>query len=237
MNSRKLSAIIRRELSAYFSSPIGYIVLFAYFAVGGFFYWLIVTRYRSASMAPVFQNLIFIFIFITPLITMRLWSEEEKNGTAELLITSPLTLWEIVLGKYLGACVFLAAMSSVTLIYLVIIMGLGNPDMLPILANYLGYFLGVMAFFSMGLLASTISENQIVAAVLSFGILLLLWVVGVAGESASGAFGEFLKYISVLSHTDDFFKGIIDLSHVFYLLSLIFVGLFFSVKVLESKRS
>ncbi len=237
MNSRKLLAIVRRELGAYFASPIGYIVLFIYFLVGGFFFWLIVTKSRMASMMPIFQNLMFVFLFISPLITMRLWSEEEKTGTAELLKTSPLTVWEIVLGKYLGACSFLAAMSSVTLIYLAIIMSLGNPDMMPILANYIGYFLGVMVFFSVGLLASTLSENQIVSAVISFGSLLLLWIIGVAGDSVPGILGDFLKYISVFSHTDDFFKGVIDLSNVVYLLSLIFMGLFFSVKVLESKRS
>jgi ABC-2 type transport system permease protein len=190
-----------------------------------------------ASMAPVFQNLMFVFLFISPLITMRLWAEEEKNGTAELLKTSPLTVWEIVLGKYLGACTFLGVMSSVTLVYLAIIMSLGNPDMMPILANYMGYFLGVMVFFAVGLFASTLSENQIVSAVIAFGMLLLLWVIGVAGESVSGVLGDLLKYLSVFSHTDDFFKGIIDLSNVIYLSSLIFVCLFLSVKVLESKRS
>ncbi len=237
MNARKLFAIVRREFSAYFASPLGYILLFAYYLIGGYFFWLIVSRTRAATMSYIFQNLTFIFLFTSPLITMRLWSEEEKNGTAELLKTSPLTLWEIVVGKYLGACSFFLVMSAGTLVYLVFILSLGNPDLLPLLSNYLGYFLAVMAFFAIGLFASTISENQIVAAIISFGVLLILWVIGVAGESAGGNLGDFLKYVSILSHTDDFYKGVIDLSHVFYLLSLIFMGLFFSVKVLESKRS
>lgn len=237
MNSRKLFAIVRRELGAYFSSPLGYIVMFAYSFIGGYFFWLIVNRTHAASMTYIFQNLMFVFLFTSPLITMRLWSEEEKNGTAELLKTSPLTLWEIVLGKYLGACSFFLVMSCVTLVYLTFILALGNPDIMPLFANYLGYFLGVMAFFSLGLFASTISENQIIAAIISFGLLLLLWVLGVAGDSVPGVMGQFLKYIAILSHTDDFFKGVIDLSNVFYLSSLIFLGLFFSVKVLESKRS
>jgi len=120
---------------------------------------------------------------------------------------------------------------------LAFIFALGNPDVMPLFANYLGYFLGVMAFFSIGLFASTITENQIVSAIVSFFVLLLLWVIGVAGDGVSGPAGDFLKYVSIMSHTDDFFKGIIDFSHVFYLLSLIFLGLFLSVKVLESKRS
>jgi ABC-2 type transport system permease protein len=184
-----------------------------------------------------FSNTMFVFFITTPLVTMRLWSEEEKNGTAELLKTSPLTIWEIVIGKYLGACCFFLVMSSVTLVYLAFILTLGNPDLMPLLANYLGYFLGVMAFFSIGLLASTLSENQIVSAIISLVVLLGLWVIGYAGNLVQGPFGDVLKYISVLTHTEDFFKGVIDLSHVFYLLSLIFLGLFFSVKVLESKRS
>jgi ABC-2 type transport system permease protein len=237
MNSRKLFAIVRRELEAYLSSPLGYVVMFVYFLIGGFFFWLITTRSHAASMTYVFQNFMFIFLFVAPLITMRLWSEEEKSGTAELLKTSPLTVWEIVVGKYLGACSFFILMSSVTLIYLGFIFALGNPDVMPLVANYLGYFLGVMAFFSIGLFASTLSENQIVSAVISFFVLLLLWVIGVAGDGVSGPMGDFLKYISIMSHTDDFFKGIIDFSHVFYLLSLIFLGLFLSVKVLEGKRS
>jgi len=237
MNSRKLFAIIRRELGSYLSSPLGYVVIFVYFLIGGFFFWLITASSRAASMTYVFQNQMFLYLISTPLITMRLWSEEEKSGTAELLKTSPLTIWEIVVGKYLGACSFFLIISSVTLVYLIFLFALGNPDVMPLVANYLGYFLGVMAFFSIGLFASTITENQIISAIITLVVLLGLWVIGVGGDHVQGVLGVFFKYISIMSHTDDFFKGIIDLSHVFYLLSLIFLGLFLSVKVLESKRS
>jgi ABC-2 type transport system permease protein len=237
MNSRKLFAIVNRELGAYFGSPLGYFVLFVFFLIYGLFFWMICTGSHAATMQYFFSNTMFVFFITTPLVTMRLWSEEEKNGTAELLKTSPLTIWEIVIGKYLGACCFFLVMSSVTLVYLAFILTLGNPDLMPLLANYLGYFLGVMAFFSIGLLASTLSENQIISAIISLVVLLGLWVIGYAGNLVQGPFGDFLKYISVLTHTEDFFKGVIDLSHVFYLVSLIFLGLFFSVKVLESKRS
>jgi len=232
----KLSAIVRKEMGHYFASPVGYVVLFVFFLVGGFFYSQGLIYGRAANMGFLFTFL-FILLFVTPFMTMRLWSEEEKAGTAELLKTSPLTLWEIVVGKYLGVCAFFAAMSAPTLFYLAVIMATGNPDLPPVAANYLGYFLAAMAFFAVGLLASTLTENQIVAAVIAFGALLLLWVIGWAGESAEGKVGEALKYLSVLQHAEDFFKGIIDLSHVFYFLSVIFLGLFFSVKVLEGKRS
>jgi len=237
MNANKIWAIARKDIGHYFSSPLGYVVLAVFFLVTGFFFALIVEQTRSASMVPVFQNTIIILLFITPMITMRLWSEEEKSGTAELLRTSPLTSWEIVLGKYLAVCVFFGAMLSATLVYLVIMVFAGNPDLGPVVANYVGYGLAAMSFFALGLLASTLSENQIVSAVITYGILLMLWVIGAAGGSVQGKLGDLLKYVSIFEHMDDFFKGVIDLSHFFYFASLIFLGLFFSVKVLESKRS
>lgn len=236
MSPSKLSAIVRKEMGHYFSSMVGYVVLFAYFALGGIFFYLILTSSRQANM-QIFGTLSFILLFLTPLVTMRLWSEEEKNGTAELLKTSPLTPWEIVAGKYLGVCAFFAVMSSCTLIYLLILLAIGNPDLPPIFANYVGYILTAMAFFAIGLLASTMSENQIVSAVLAFGANLILWVIGFAGSGVEGKLGDFLKYICIFEHSDDFNRGIIDLSHVAYFSSLIFLGLFFSVKVLEGKRS
>jgi ABC-2 type transport system permease protein len=237
MNSRKLWAIIKKDIGHYFASPIGYVVLAVFYLVAGFFFWLIAVQSRSASMIPVFQNTVILLLFLTPMITMRLWSEEEKNGTAELLRTSPLTLWEIVIGKYLAVCAFFGLMLSSTIIYLIIMLATGNPDLGPVAANYLGYILAAMTFFSLGLLASTLSENQIVSAVITYGILLMLWVIGAAAGNIQGTLGDMLKYVSVFNHLDDFFKGVIDLTHFFYFASLIFLGLFFSVKVLESKRS
>jgi ABC-2 type transport system permease protein len=236
MNSRKIVALVKKDLIQYFASPMGYLVLTVYFFVEGLFFWLIVQN-RVASMVPIFQNFNIIFLFLTPMITMRLWSEEEKSGTAELLVTSPLTYWEIILGKYLAVCVFFGAMLSSTFVYLAIIMSTGNPDLGSVAANYAGYILSAMTFFSIGLMCSSLTDNQIVSAVLTFGVLLLLWVIGAAAGNVQGPLGDFLKYFSTFEHLDDFFKGVVDLTHVFYFLSVIFMGLFISVKVLESKRS
>src|SRR5208337_4536716 len=122
MNSRKTLALVKKDLTQYFASPMGYIVLAVYFLVTGFFFYLIAVQSRGANMIPVFQNTIILLLFITPLITMRLWSEEEKSGTAELLCTSPLTLWDIVLSKYFAAMAFFGAMLLSTIIYLVIML-------------------------------------------------------------------------------------------------------------------
>lgn len=236
MNGQKIWALAKKEIGYYFSSPIGYIVLTAFFFITGFFFWVILKSHQ-ASMAPVFQNTIVILLFLSPGITMRLWSEEEKSGTAELLKTSPLTLWEIVMGKYVGACVFFCVMSVSTVIFLAFIAANGNPDYGVVLANYVGYILAALAFFSIGLLVSTMSENQIVSMVVTWVALLVLWVIGAAGDFVQGAWGDFLKNLSLYGRLDDFIRGSIGLNHVIYFLSMTFLGLFFSVKVLESKRS
>jgi ABC-2 type transport system permease protein len=237
MSWDKIWALAKKEIRYYFTSLVGYVVLAAFFLATGIFFSLIVLGSRSASMVPVFQNTVILLLFMTPGITMRLWSEEEKNGTAELLRTSPLTLWDIVLGKYLGVCAFFGVMLSSTLVYLLIIVANGNPDWGPIFANYLGYILIALSFFALGLFVSTLSENQIVSMVLTWVLLLVLWIMGAVGNLVTGPTGDFLKSLSIYEQTDDFFKGVIDLTHVLYFFSLIFIGLFFSVKVLESKRS
>jgi ABC-2 type transport system permease protein len=187
----------------------------------------------------VLQNQVILLMFLAPFITMRIWSEEEKSGTAELLRTSPLTLvgdrdWKVPgFGGFLRSPCLMS-----TVIYLVIMMSAGNPDLGPVVANYIGYGLGrSSSFLALGLLASTMSENQIVSAVLAYGMLLMLWVIGAAADNAQGPVGEFLGSLSIFSHLNDFMGGVVDLTHVVYFASLIFVGLFFSVKVLEGKRS
>jgi ABC-2 type transport system permease protein len=237
MNSRKILAIARKDVSHYFASPMGYIVIAVFFLVAGFFFNLIVQQTRMAAMNYIFQNTSILMLFLSPLITMRLWSEEEKSGTAELLKTSPLSFWEIVIGKYLAVCAFFGVMLSSTVVYLLILLMTGNPDMGPVFANYLGYILVVMTFFAVGLLASTMSENQIISAVIAYGMLMMLWVIGLAGSNMTGVLGDFIQYIAVFNHMEDFYRGVIDLTHLFYFASVIFLALFFSVKVLEGKRN
>ena len=233
----KIRAVARKENGYYFASPIGYIILSLFLLANGYFFTLITLRSREASMAAFFQTSVTLLLFLTPGITMRLWSEEEKNGTGELLKTSPLSSWEIVLGKYLGACFFFGVMLSSSLIYLALLFAFGKPDLGPVFSNYLGYSLEAMTFISLGLLVSTLSENQVVSMVVTWVLLVMLWVLGAAAEMIQGRWGDFLKLLSLFEHHTDFYKGVIDLTHVFYFMSLIFLGLFFSVKVLEAKRN
>jgi ABC-2 type transport system permease protein len=237
MSWTKIAAITRKDLGLFFVSPMGYVVMAIFYLVSGYFFWLVAVVGRAAVLSFVFQNTIVLLLFLAPLITMRIWAEEEKSGTAELLRTSPLTLWEIVIGKYLALVGFFGALLLSTVVYLVIMMSAGNPDLGPVLANYLGYILTGMSFLALGLLASTVSENQIIAAVLTYGMLLMLWVIGAAADNIQGPVGEFLGSISIFAHLNDFMSGVVDLTHVVYFASLIFIGLFFAVKVLEGKRS
>ncbi|HET9869750.1 MAG TPA: ABC transporter permease, partial [bacterium] len=146
MSWTKVWALAKKEIGYYFASPVGYFILAAFFFATGLFFSLIVLGTRQASMVPVFQNTVILLLFLAPGITMRLWSEEEKNGTAELLRTSPLSLWEIVLGKYLGVSAFFGVMLASTLVYLLVLVADGNPDAGPVLTGYLGYILVALAF-------------------------------------------------------------------------------------------
>jgi len=236
MDSRKLLAIFRKDFSQYFSSPMGYVVLFIYFFVTGFFFYNGIQQSHMASLTSSLSTNTFILLFLAPLITMRLWSEEEKSGTVELLRTSPLTLWEIVMGKYLAVCAFFAVMLIPSFIYFILLAVMGNPELGVTFANYVGFCLIAMTFFSLGLFCSTLSENQIVSGVIAYFVLIMLWVVGIAGQFAQGGLREFLNGISLYGNLLDFWKGVIDLTHVFYYASFIFFGLFLSVMVLEGKR-
>jgi len=177
-----------------------------------------------------------IILFIMPMITMRTYSEEKRSGTIELLLTSPITDVEIILGKFFGAMGLYIAMLAVTLVYMAILFIFGNPEWKPLVAAYLGLLLMGGAFIALGLLISSTTNNQIVAGVISFVVFLLLWIVGWFGDSAGPVFGPLTSWLSITEHFDDFSKGIIDTKHVLYYLSLITFGLFLTAKSVDTER-
>jgi ABC-2 type transport system permease protein len=177
-----------------------------------------------------------IILFIMPMITMRTYSEEKRSGTIELLLTSPLSDVEIILGKFFGALGLYVAMLAVTLLYIGILFVYGNPEWRPIVAGYLGLLLMGGAFVSIGLLISSTTNNQIVAGVVTFVVFLLLWIVGWFADSAGPTIGPITSYLSITEHFDDFSKGIIDSKHVVYYLSLITFGLFLTAKSVDTER-
>ena len=173
---------------------------------------------------------------MVPIITMRSFAEEKKSGTYELLLTSPLTVTQIVMGKFLGSLFFIFVMIMLTGIYPAILLFYGNPELGILASGYLGLFLLGMVFISVGLFTSSLTENQIVAAVTCFVILLLLYVLSWPSETAGAALGDILKYLSVIEHFSEMVKGLIDTRSLVYFLSIIFLSLFLTHRSVEASR-
>jgi ABC-2 type transport system permease protein len=249
---RNVLAIAHKELRSYFSSPMAYIIIGFFALPFGVFFYLYLDAFvrQGMQMAEmggamnvnqqviryVLQNASVIILFIMPMITMRTYSEEKRSGTIELLLTSPVTDLEIILGKFFGALGLYVAMLLVTLLYIAILFVYGSPEWRPLVACYLGLLLMGGAFLSLGLLISSTTNNQIVAGIISFIVFLMLWIVGWFADTAGPTMGAITRYLSITEHFDDFSKGIIDTRHVIYYLSLITLGLFLTAKSVDSER-
>lgn len=256
---RKTYAIFQKELKHFFYSPIAYIVIAAFVIITGFIFYLILSQFvqmafmdmmRSQQMRtapqkfninlqlirPYFGNLAVISLFVLPLVTMRLYAEEKRNGTVELLYTTPPSVGNIVLGKFFAAIVFFLIMLIPTIVCQLILFIYGNPELGPVLSGYLGLILMGSAFISGGLFISSLTENQIIAAVGGFGLSLLLWFIGFAGNFTGPGLKEVLDYVSIINHFEDFSQGIIDTQHIFYYLLFCTVGVFLTYKSVESVK-
>ncbi|HEV8342517.1 MAG TPA: ABC transporter permease [Candidatus Binatia bacterium] len=249
--------LAKKEVHALFVSPIAYVVLTGFLLLGGWFFFnllfrfnYLLTLYTSLQnlgamqglnlnehvINPLLQNLTIILLLMVPLITMRTFAEEKKNGTYELLLTSPLTVTQIVLGKFLGCLFFIFVMILLTGIYPAILLFYGNPELGILASGYLGLFLLSVVFVSVGLFTSSLTENQIVAAVTCFVILLLLYVLSWPTETTGAGLGGLLKYLSVVEHFSEMAKGLIDTKNLVYFMTLIFVSLFLTHRCVEASR-
>ncbi|HET6319170.1 MAG TPA: ABC transporter permease [Chloroflexota bacterium] len=233
---RNVWAVATRELRAYFLSPMAYLVI-AFFLFGaGLLFGLIIEQSREASLRGLISNVSVLFLFVVPMISMRLLAEEQRTGTIELLLTNPVQEWQIVTGKFLASVLLLLVMLGLTLLYPLFLFVFGNPDRGPIAAGYLGVILQAAAFLAVGLWASSLTENQIVAAVLAFIFLLVLWLSDSLGQSLGGALGSIVSYASVASHFNDFPTGVINTKDVMYYVTLIVAGLVLSTLSLQARR-
>jgi ABC-2 type transport system permease protein len=250
---RNVLAIAQRELSAYFSSPIAYVLIGFFALLFGWFFYVPLAYFEQQSMqagmnpgqtmninqmliGPTLMNTTVVFLFLFPLITMRTYSEEKRSGTIELLLTSPVTDIEIILGKFLGALLLYVAMLAVTMIHMAILFIYGEPEWKPIATGYLGLLLMGGCFLSLGLFISSLTKNQIVAAMATFAVFLMLWVVNWISTFVGPTTQTVLSYLSLTEHFDDFAKGIIDTKHVIYYLSFMAFGLFLTAKSVDSER-
>ena len=250
---RNTVAIAQRELNAYFSSPIAYVLIGFFALLFGWFFYVPLAYFEQQSMQmgmnptqalninqmlinPTFMNTTVIFLFLFPLITMRTYSEEKRSGTIELLLTSPITDVQIILGKFFGALLLYCAMLAVTLIHMAILFIFGDPEWKPIATGYLGLLLMGGCFLSLGLFISSLTKNQIVAAMATFAVFLMLWVISWISTFVGPTTQTVLQYLSLTEHFDDFAKGIIDTKHVIYYLSFMAFGLFLTAKSVDSER-
>jgi ABC-2 type transport system permease protein len=250
---RNIAAIAGKELQAYFSSPIAYVIIGMFALLFGWFYFAILQYFVRMSMqmgqmgpqsanvnqqmiAPLLQNASVLVLIMLPMITMRTYSEEKRSGTIELLLTSPVTDFEIIMGKFLGALTLYAVMLAVTLVHIAILFWAGDPEWKPILAGYLGLLLMGACFISVGLLISSMTKNQIVAAVATFAVFLLLWVINWIGETGGPTTQKVVSYLSITEHFEDFTKGVLDTKHLVYYLSFITFGLYLTARSVDTER-
>ncbi len=246
--------ICRKELSSYFRSPIAYGVMFFFALIAGFFFYVATKSFVGQSLQAammgqsqpmdvnewvvrsLLSNVGVIGLFMTPMITMRLFAEEKRTGTIELLVTSPLHDYEIILGKWLAAVILYAAMLSISLINLATLYLYGKPSWKPMLIGYLGLLLQGGCMLALGSFVSACTRNQIVACVGGFGINLMLWVVGWVSSMDSTVVTRTVGYLSIVDHVDSFSKGVLDTKDAFFFISMIFLGLFLTGRAMESIR-
>jgi ABC-2 type transport system permease protein len=255
---RNILTIAGRELRSIFVSPIAYVVMTGFLLLGGWFFFnllarfnLLVSMYSSFQgaqdaaqrlnvnefvVAPLLHNLSVVLVILVPMITMRSFAEEKRAGTYELLLTSPVATWEIVLGKFLGTVAFMTVMVGLTLIYAAILMVYGDPERGVLLSGYLGLYLLSLTFVAMGMFASSLTENQIIAAVVGLVMMLLLFVIAWPADTAGETLGGVLKYISVTEHSGEMIKGVIDTKSLLYFASMIVGWMFLTQRSVESIR-
>lgn len=252
---RNILAIAHKELKSYFASPIAYVVIGFFALLYGYFYYAILAYFVRQSMQmnqfgmgpqsmninqqmirPLLQNVSVLILFVLPMVTMRTYSEEKRSGTIELLLTSPVTDFQIIIGKFLGALTLYATALAVTLIHIVILFAYGKPEWKPILTGYLGLLLMGGCFISVGLLISSLTKNQIVAGMVTFAVFLFLWVINWIGSFSGPTVEKITSYLSIIEHYDDFGKGVIDTTHLIYYLSFMTFGLFLTAKSVDSER-
>ena len=246
--------IFRKELNSYFNSPIAYLVMAFFGLIAGYFFYVYVAIFVSRSMEsqmmgrgmpmdvnewvirPLLSNLSVIGLIIIPMITMRLFAEEKRSGTNELLATSPVRDIEVIIGKWLAAVVLYASVLALSGLSVATLFLYGKPDLAPILTGYLGLLLQGGALLAIGTFISTTTKNQIIAAFATFAICLLLWVLDWVSSFETAAWAKVIAYMSVITHLDPFAKGVLDSKDIIFYLSVIFFGLFLTARSMESLR-
>ncbi len=233
---RRMWAICRKELQMYFYSPVAYVAFAFYFLLTGFFFANDFLSSFQVDIRPMFSNMILFYLFIIPLLTMRLVSDELRQGTDELLLTSPANITEIILGKYAAAVIVQFLLVALSLLYPAIMATYGTLDQPVLWLSYLSLFLLGAAMMAVGLFCSTLSSHQMVAGIAAFAMLLLMWVIDWMGYSLYSSGRDFFTQFSIVQRLNNLQKGIFDLPDVLFYVTLSVLFLVLSIQTLERKR-
>jgi ABC-2 type transport system permease protein len=258
MNIRNIGLIYQRELKSYFSSLTAYVVIIMFLLITGYFFYTLLATFSIVSfqaqtdpmlakqyqllninetvVRPLFGSISIIMLLMTPLLTMRLFAEEKKSGTIELLLTFPINDIDVTLGKYLACFSVLMTMLLLTATYPILLIILGDPEIKPILTGYLGLVFMGAAFVALGIFASSLTENQIVSASISFGMLFFFWLISYSVQLVSAGLGQVLGYLSINTHIESMSKGVLDSEDIIYYLCFIVMFLFLTLRSLEANR-
>jgi ABC-2 type transport system permease protein len=246
--------ICRKELHSYFVSPVAYLLLTMFGLIFGFFFWNALGYFVIEGMQmemrgqsfpmnlneqiirPLLSNVSVVGLFFIPMITMRLFAEEKRSGTIELLATSPIRDLEIIIGKWLAAMALYSCLLLFTALNFGFLFRYGNPEWKPLVIGYLGLLLQGGALLAIGTFISTLTKNQIIAGAATFGVCLLLWVLEWASGYETTTWARVLAYMSVITHFESFARGVLDSKDTVFYLTVIFLGLFFSARSMESLR-
>lgn len=255
---RTFYLIAKKELDSYFASPVAYVVIVMFLVITGYFFYNQFAAFSTLSfnasadpsiakqanllnvtetvVRPMFGNISMIMLLMMPLLTMRLFSEEKKSGTIELLLTYPVTDMEVILGKYLACLSVFLLMLLLTVTYPILLFVFGEPELGPVLTGYIGLVFMGAAFISLGIFTSSLTENQIIAATLSFGVLFLFFMMGYSISMMGPLLGNLMMYISLMGHLESFAKGVIDTTDIIYYGAFSTLFIFLTLRVLESKK-
>lgn len=246
--------ICRKELKSYFASPIAYLLMAFFALIFGFGFFTATRDFvrfgfmsqmqgRNTPMnvneqviRPLLGFASTVALFLIPMIAMRLFSEEKRSGTIELLLTSPIRDWEIIMGKWFGALIFYICVLAMSAVNIALLFGFGNPDWKPILVAYLGLILQGGTLLAIGSFISSTTKNQIIAGGVTFFVCLLLWLLSWFTAYDSTGYAQVVNYLSIVTHFETFAKGVVDTKDVVFYLSFIFLGLFLTSRALESAR-
>lgn len=229
-------AIIRRDFRSYFNSPIAYVLIGLFVCIMSLFFIDSLNEGIASFSSNFISSMSFLQLFIVPLLTMRSFAEDKKTGTEVLLLTSPVRLYQVVLGKFLAATAVFLVMTVVSLVFPLVLLIYGKPDGATLFSAYLGFVLLGMVFISVGIFASSLTENQIVAAIISFVSLFVITSFSYIGRYVGGFLGTLLDKLSIMHKYYEFYYGIIDITSIIFMLSFAAVFIFLTVRILERRR-